>query len=225
MSPTEPLPKTFMKTDELIDLLATDPLLETPRLSPMRLFLRLLLSVILSLGILWSWHGISPKLGVIVVSEPFWAKMLWLSALALGAGVLAWRWSIPGLRTGRIYWLLVAAYVFLLAMTWQQWLFQPQTDASKFWNGSGSGWMCVSSVTVLSTPILIGVLLTLRELAPTHWWRSGLAAGLLSGAAAAVVYSLRCDETSYGFFLVWYGLGILVVTVLSVLISRWLLRW
>lgn len=214
-----------MKTDDLIDLLATDPLLLTPQLSCRRLLVRFLLSVGLSLGLLWMWHGISPRLGSIVVSEPFWAKMLWLCSLALGAGMLTWRWAIPGVKTGRIYWLLIAAYLFLLVMAWQQWVGMGPADSDKFWNGSGSGWMCVSSVSMLATPILIVVLLTLRELAPVHWWRSGVAAGLLSGAAAAVVYSLRCDETSYGFFILWYGLGIVVVTVMSVLISRRLLRW
>lgn len=212
-----------MKTDDLIDLLAQDPLLKTPRLSPAELYLRLLLGVGTSVLVLLAWHGLHPRLILIISSEPFIAKMLWLSALALGSGVLVWRWAIPGLHAGRAHWLILLGYAFLLALALQQW-WQEGGNAG-FWNGSGSGWMCVSSLLVLGLPILAGVQWALTRLAPTSWLQSGMVAGLLSGSLAAQVYSLRCGETSYGFFLLWYGLGIFLVTIVSVLVSRRQLRW
>lgn len=212
-----------MKTDDLIDLLAKDPLLKTPRLSTAEFYWRLLLGVGISLVLLLVLHGLHPRLIWIFSSEPFFAKMLWLSALGLGSGVLVWRLAIPGLHAGRAHWLILLGYAFLLALTLQQWW--QEGGSTGFWNGSGSGWMCVSSLLVLGLPILAGVHWALTMLAPTNWLQSGIAAGLLSGSLAAAIYSLRCDETSYGFFLLWYGLGIFLVIMVSVLVSRWLLRW
>ena len=49
-----------MKTDDLIDLLAQDPLLKTPRLSSAELYWRLLLGVGTSVLVLLAWHGLTP---------------------------------------------------------------------------------------------------------------------------------------------------------------------
>ena len=74
-------------------------------------------------------------------------------------------------------------------------------------------------------PVYAGLLLALRQLAPTRLPLAGAAAGLVAGAVAATIYGFHCPETAAPFILVWYSLGIVLAAGLGSLIGRWALRW
>ena len=76
--------------------------------------------------------------------------------------------------------------------------------------GSSNG-QCLFFIGVMALPLLAGTLWALRRGASTRPGLSGALAGLLSGGAAAVVYSMHCTEDSPLFYAVWYVLAILGV--------------
>ena len=77
----------------------------------------------------------------------------------------------------------------------------------------------------MALPLLAGTLWALRGGASTRPALTGAVAGLLSGGAAAVVYSMHCTEDSPLFYAVWYVLAILAVTVAGALLGSRVLRW
>ena len=65
--------------------------------------------------------------------------------------------------------------------------------------GQSNG-QCLVFISLMSLPLLAGTLWALRRGASTRPALSGALAGLLSGGAAAVVYSLHCTEDSPLFY-------------------------
>jgi hypothetical protein len=55
--------------------------------------------------------------------------------------------------------------------------------------------------------------------------RVGAAAGLLSGAAASLVYALHCPELGAPFLVLWYPLGMLIPAAAGAIAGPALLRW
>jgi hypothetical protein len=78
---------------------------------------------------------------------------------------------------------------------------------------------------MLSAPVFAGVLWAMKGLAPTRLRLAGVAAGLLSGAVGALVYSLHCPELAAPFLGFWYLLGTLIPTAVGALLGPRLLRW
>jgi hypothetical protein len=78
---------------------------------------------------------------------------------------------------------------------------------------------------MLSRPFFLVLVWSFKALAPTRWRVAGAAAGLVSGALAAIAYGLHCPESSALFVLTWYSLGIALATGLGALVGPWLLRW
>jgi hypothetical protein len=69
------------------------------------------------------------------------------------------------------------------------------------------------------------ILWTLRRGATTAPRLAGALAGLAGSGLAAAIYTLHCTENSPLFYVTWYGLGIVVVTLVSAAIGKRYLRW
>ena len=78
---------------------------------------------------------------------------------------------------------------------------------------------------MLSVPVFAAVTRTMKNLAPTRRRLAGFAAGLLSGAVAAVVYCLHCPEMGAPFIGFWYLLGALIPAGVGTLLGNTVLRW
>jgi hypothetical protein len=90
----------------------------------------------------------------------------------------------------------------------------------------GSSWQtCSLFIALLSLPLTVALLWLLKDWAPTQPVLTGLVAGLVSGSFAAVLYSLHCTETGYGFFSIWYALGILTSCAVGAYLGQRYLRW
>lgn len=84
---------------------------------------------------------------------------------------------------------------------------------------------CLTSIPLLSAPILAGLLVMLRRGAPEHPAACGAAAGLVAAGLGAAIYSLYCTEDSPLFYGVWYTLAMLGVVAVATVIGSRLLRW
>lgn len=81
------------------------------------------------------------------------------------------------------------------------------------------GLLCVVSIIVLALPLMSAVGVLMRRAAPVHPRRSALAAGLAASTCGALVFTACCPMNDPLYIIVWYSVGVAVVTVLS----RWLL--
>jgi len=213
-----------VKTEALIDLLARGPVAAEPRLPERRVATAALLTlpvvVIAMLVIL----GLRADLVAAAGLPMFWLKLAFplslaavayqaVTRLARPADTAAGAWAGVALVVGTI-WVLALGSLLAAAPAERATLILGET-----------AWSCVLGVAGLSLPLFAATLWTLRSLAPTRPRLAGAAAGLFSGALAATVYALHCDEMTMGFLAVWYVLGMLVPTAVGALVGPRVLRW
>jgi hypothetical protein len=80
-------------------------------------------------------------------------------------------------------------------------------------------------VTALALPILLAILVTLRDGASTRPRLSGAMAGLLAGGVTTALYTIHCPENSLLFITSWHGLAVLTVTTMGAVAAERCLRW
>ena len=213
-----------MKTEDLIDMLATGPDVAVAPAPMGRNVLLVLGALLLSASLMAVTLGVRPQLGQAALLPAFWLKVVFSVALA-GAGYMAARrLSAPGSRSGRLA-LLVGAPVVLVWLAAAVTLAQaaPELRAGLFW---GSTWRyCPTLIFLMSLPVFAATLRIMRQRAPTRLRLAGAAAGLASGGAAAAVYCLHCPEMSAAFVGFWYLLGMLAPTAIGALIGPRVLAW
>lgn len=168
--------------------------------------------------------GVRADLDEAVRLPMFWVKIAFVGSLVVASLVAALRLSRPGVQ---LAWVPGALAAPVLAM----WLLaalvltgaDPARRAEMFF---GQTWTsCPFLVAMLSAPIFAGVLWTMKGLAPTRLRLAGAAAGLLSGAIGALVYSLHCPELEAPFLAFWYLLGMVIPTAAGALLGPRVLRW
>lgn len=84
---------------------------------------------------------------------------------------------------------------------------------------------CLVTIPVLSLVPVAVIMATLRRGAPTRPAWAGAMAGVTGGGLAAAVYAIHCTEDSPLFYVTWYGLAIVLVTLVSILVGKFFLRW
>ncbi|MBD8050026.1 NrsF family protein [Limnohabitans radicicola] len=212
-----------MKTQDLIGLLAQDPM---PAAPPVRqqLSQALLGSALVSGTWLLVFWGLNPDMGTMAIHPAFATKMLWLLALAVFSARGLLHLSRPGMGVGSTFWGLALALLAMGSLGLMQSLEANPDSRMALW--MGSSWQtCALSILALALPVLGALLWALRQLAPTRPALAGAAAGAMAGCVAAGFYSLHCTETTFAFFAAWYGGGMLIVSALGALLGSRLLRW
>ncbi len=213
-----------MRTDELIALLARGPVEADLRTTSRRISRATAGGLAVAAGAMWWLLGPRPDLAAAVPIAMFWLKFMVPLGLAAAFFVASSRLARPGGRAGSM-WMAVA---LLLALLWAAaaislWAARIGQRAAMV-EGTSS-WSCVASITVLSMPLLAGMFVALRGLAPTRPAVAGAAAGGLAGSVAALVYAVHCTEMTLPFLAVWYILGIAAPAVLGAALGPKLLRW
>jgi hypothetical protein len=212
-----------MKTNDLIALLATDPL-QPQKPVRQQLLRQLLLGTVVCGILLLAVFGLNPHMDQMAVHPAFITKMLWLTALMGFSLYGLFRLARPGVGAGHTFMGLGLALLAMGSLGVMQWL---QTDAgarAAQWMG-GSWEVCSVNIVGLSLPVLAALLWALRQLAPTRPALAGAVAGMLAGSLAASIYSLYCTETSLTFFAVWYAGGIALVSGVGAALGWRMLRW
>jgi len=211
-----------MKTQDLIFLLANDPLPSKP--PAWRLPLAATAALALTLAMVVQGWGLHAQLPALLASASFQIKSLWILTLALCSGWLLWRLARPAQTLGHgmqgigLAWLAMAG-----AGAYHLWQAAPGERLGLLMGQSW--WSCPLSIALIALPWLAVCLLYLRQMAPTRLAGGGASAGFLAGALSTALYSLHCTETSYAFFSVWYVAGMGLSTAVGALAGpRWL-RW
>ena len=213
-----------MKTDDLIAMLATGAGAVDSGAARRRFARALGWGGIGAATIMAVLMGVRSDLARMALEPMFWAKLAYCAALAGTALALAARMARPGARAAGAASMLAAPLLvmWLLAAFALAGATNSEREALVF----GTTWRaCAFSIAFLSLPLFAGLLWAMRGLAPTRPALSGAAAGVLSGAAAALIYSLHCPELGAPFLGVWYPLGMLIPAAVGAIIGPRLLRW
>lgn len=211
-----------MKTNELIDLLATGAG-PSPRAVAARR-----LAPAAALGLSASVAGALLVLGPIpselFATEAPWLKLAYAGALGTAAAWLAARLGRPAARTKEPMRLLMGIAAAMTVLGALAVLAAPPED--RMATMLGHSWSrCPVNILLLSLPALAGALWALRGLAPTRPGAAGLAAGILAGGLGACGYALACTELSPAFIAIWYSLGIVLSGALGAALGPLALRW
>lgn len=213
-----------MKTDDLIDLLASDTVPVQRHVAARRLALGLLVAVPASVLLMSAVLGVNPALRAYLAQPMFWVKFGAPLLMALLALPLVARLGRPGVDT-RAAWAAWAAPIGLLWALGLVALLQapasevPMLVLSRTWR------VCAENIAMLSLPVFLAAIWVLRSLAPVRPSLAGAGAGALGGAAGAAVYALHCPELAAPFIAIWYVLGMLLHVVAGALAGPRLLRW
>ena len=211
-----------MRTDDLIRALAED---SASRPEPMaRRFVTLaIIGALAAAGV--SSMILEPRsdLSAVITTPPVAFKFLVTLTLVGAAGALAFRRMGPedGSHLKSVVFPVLSVLILGVAV---ELISSPAADWPRLLIGSNA-LACVTLVPLLSLLPLSCILAALRYGAPTHPQETGAVAGLFAGGIGAALYAFHCPDDSPLFVAAWYGLSVVVVTVLgAVLGARWL-RW
>lgn len=213
-----------MKTDDLVRLLSThvEPV-QSGALWP-RIAVTAGGGGLLALGLMLVFQGLRPDVANAVYTGPFWMKLALPALLVLGCLVALNRVARPGAPLAGLWRWIALPVVAVWSMAAAELYGAMPGDRSALILGTTWAW-CVSSVALLSLPVLAVLFRVMRELAPTRLALAGASAGLLAGAVGAMVYALHCPETSASFLGLWYVLGMAVPAAVGALLGPRMLRW
>lgn len=81
------------------------------------------------------------------------------------------------------------------------------------------GILCATAITILAMPIMAALAVLMRRAAPVRPKESAMACGLASATCGALIFTACCPMNDPLYIVVWYSVGVTVVT----LAARWLL--
>jgi hypothetical protein len=180
--------------------------------------------LLVSFAVMVAWLGVRPDLHEAIGTGWFWLKFAYTALLGcclVGAVMQLSRPGSPATRPA-LRALLVVAAIAGLALAQLAWTDDASSRALVVGSSASK---CPPIIVVLSLPMLGGLMWAVRGLAPTRLAPAGFAAGLLSGAAAAFIYSFHCNETAIPFLAIWYTSGILAAGLIGAVVGRSALRW
>lgn len=90
----------------------------------------------------------------------------------------------------------------------------------------GTEWLtCLTCIPLFAVVPFAALIWALRMGAPTNLRRTGAIAGLVASALGAAAYAFHCSGDSLPFIALWYGVPILLWTLLGAVLGPRLLRW
>lgn len=154
----------------------------------------------------------------------FWAKLAFVAALAAASVSLALRVARPGVSLGLAPLAVALPIVAMWALAVVVLGRSDGAEAGPLF--FGRTWRtCPLLIALLSAPVFVGMVWVMRGMAPTNLRAAGAVVGFVSGAMAALVYSIHCPELGAPFLGFWYLLGVLIPTAVGALAGPRLLRW
>ena len=213
-----------MKTEELVGMLATGLDAVEPHAAARRHGIAMGWGAFAATLLMAILLGVRPDLPEAARLPMFWVKLAFAASLTAASLLAALRLSRPGASLARVPGALAAP---VLAM-WLLAAIALGRAAPSQWSGLflGETWQsCPLLIAMLSVPVFVAVMWAMKGLAPTRLRLAGAAAGLLAGAAGALVYTLHCPELEAPFLGFWYLLGMLIPTSVGALLGPRILRW
>jgi hypothetical protein len=213
-----------LKTNELTSMLANGIVRTDPHIVGRRFATALFLGFAGATSMLVAIYGVRGDMPALLATPIFWLKVAFPLAVVGASLLVATRLSRPGAPTAMAW--VVVSIPLLLVWLAALGVIVTAPPTLRLQLVLGSTWqVCTLNIAFLSVPTFVAMFWAMKGLAPTRPALAGAAIGLLSGAQAALAYTLYCIEMSIPFWGVWYVLGMLVPTFLGGLFGPRVLRW
>ncbi|MBC7740367.1 MAG: DUF1109 domain-containing protein [Candidatus Saccharibacteria bacterium] len=211
-----------MTTDDLIARLSTEPAPAPFR--PTRIGLTMAFSVFVPVAVFLLALGTRHNL-ILAWSNPIvpFKTILPLVIFALSFLMLL-RLIRPEARVGSTLWGYAAPALAALGL----WVgaFALRAPSARFADVSAFSLAeCLGSILILSVIPVIVMLRLVRQGASTSPLLSAGLVGLTAASGVTAGYSLFCTRDNPLFFVTWYGVAIVAVTLISAVWGRRVLRW
>lgn len=211
-----------MKTEDLIATLSAAP--APAPLRPARMAGLIGLSIAAPLALFLGLAGVRPDLALAWSNPVVPVKTLLPLSLSLMSGVLLLRLARPEAAPGRLPWLFALPGAVVVVM-WlgTYWLRPPETRFAELRPGALAECLCI--IPLLSVLPTLAALRIMRQGASIRPGLSAMLAGLTAASGSAAGYSLFCTRDNPLFFLTWYGVAILAVTLVATHLGKRRLTW
>lgn len=211
-----------MKTDDLIRTLATDTVLSRP--VGTLFILGLIPSLIAAVLVVWIDLGFRDDLATALVTPVSAMRIVLTAGLGFVAARIAYLLSRPEGRANARLWPLALVGAVAVGLWVWAYLTTP-AEARQMATVGKTMVTCLVMIPLLSVLPVAAVLIALRQGATTVPVLAGSVAGLAGSGMAAAIYALYCTEDSPLFYVTWYGLAILAVSLVSTTVGARVLRW
>ncbi|MDP5365519.1 MAG: DUF1109 domain-containing protein [Paracoccaceae bacterium] len=211
-----------MKTEDLIRALAADTQDTRPMMS--RLLMGLVPAMLVSLAALWVVLGFRADLAEALRMPDSVARFVLTGALGLLGARLALVLARPEGRDAARLWPLLAVVAAAVALLGWAYVTTPAEGLQMAVVGK-TRTTCLVTIPLLSVLPVSAIMWALRQGATTVPALAGFVAGLGGSGLSAAIYALHCTEDTPLFYVPWYGLAILGVTLVSTVVGARLLRW
>jgi hypothetical protein len=212
-----------MDTDQLIRSLAAD---NSHRTRPVGfvLMLALLAAAPVSMAMFFAELGVRPDVMTAMRNPFFDLKFAVTLALAISAIAVSLHLSRPeaSLR-GWVWLLLIPAGLLAIGIGGEMMMPQRLPAMSRMMGKNSS--TCLTTIPLMSLPLLAAALFGLRHGAPTRPAVAGAIAGLLSAGMAATLYASHCSDDSPLFVATWYTIATALVAAIGALAGSRVLRF
>jgi hypothetical protein len=212
-----------MDTDQLIRTLAADNA-HHARPVGVVLALALLAAAPVSVALFLAVLGVRPDVMTAMRNPFFDLKFVVTLALAISAIAVSLHLSRPEASLRGWSLLLLIPVGILVAGIGSEMMLPQRLPMMTRLIGSNSK-VCMSSIPLISLPLLAAALIGLRHGAPARPAVAGAIAGLLSAGLAATLYAAHCTDDSPLFVATWYTLATAFVTAIGALAGGKLLRF
>lgn len=211
-----------MKTDDLIKILSQDAAVKT---NVARAIGWAIAGGILIAGLaFFAVIGFRPDIAQALETVRFGFKFVVTISMAIAAIGMVLRVARPGVPLSGWGWALAAAPVLLGAAVLIELTVTPETAWTVKMVGTNAR-NCLTVIPVLSIAPLAGLLLALKQGAPTRPGLAGAIAGLASSAIAATFYASNCPDDSPLFVVTWYPIAVGIVVLVGYVAGSRLLKW
>jgi hypothetical protein len=212
-----------MDTDQLIRSLVAD---NGHRARPVGLvlMLALLAAAPVSVTMFFAELGVRPDV-MTAMRDPFFdLKFAVTLALAISAIAVSLHLSRPEASLKGWAWLLLIPVGLLVAGIGGEMMIPQRLPAMTRMMGKNSS-SCLTTIPLMSLPLLAAALFGLRHGAPTRPAVAGAIAGLLSAGLAATLYASHCADDSPLFVATWYSIATALVAAIGALAGFRVLRF
>jgi hypothetical protein len=212
-----------METEQLIRTLAAD---NPYRARPVGyvLALALLAAAPVSVVMFMMALGVRPDVMTAMHNPFFDLKFVITLALAISAIVVGLHLSRPETSLKGWGWLLLIPVGIIAAGIGGEMMMPQRLPMMSRLVGHNSR-ICMTSIPLLSLPLLAGALIGLRHGAPARPALAGALAGLISAGLAATLYAAHCTDDSPLFVATWYPIATAAVTAVGALIGAKVLKF
>jgi hypothetical protein len=211
-----------MKTDDLIRALAADTVRQ-PHLRT-TFVLGMVPSLMIAVLAVWFILGFRADLLTALVTPISVARILLTGVLGIAASRLALLLARPeGGQVARLWPLAAVAAAALGLLLWA--FATTPAEARQMATVGKTMTTCLVVIPILSVLPVATLHYVLRQGATTAPLRAGFVAGLAGSGLSAAIYALHCTEDSPLFYVTWYGLAIMGVTLVSTILGARSLRW